>query len=194
MSFRERSITLPSYCFDSTFTECYHRAPMSHHPVIDGLEFARVGAALEGRWRLADFPRLKGALRSDAGELSWSLRGGNDAQGRPCLEVGLQGSLRLTCQRCLGELEFPVRIDSVVILAATQEEIDAAATDLDAPDRVLAHKEMQVHELLEEELLLAVPYAPRHEACAATQGAAAEARVSPFSGLRGLMHGKSRTT
>lgn len=172
--------------------ECYHPRPMSHQPVIDGLEFARAGAELQGEWPVAAFARLRGSLASADGALSWSVRGASDAQGRPCLELGLRGKLRLVCQRCLEEMDFPVAIDSVVILAASAVELEADQAELGVPDRVLARKDMAVRDLLEDELLLAVPYAPRHESCAARPGAAAQPRVSPFSGLRGLVGGKDR--
>ena len=40
---------------------------MSHQPVIDGLEFARTGAKLQGTWPVAGFPRLRDVLRTDEG-------------------------------------------------------------------------------------------------------------------------------
>ena len=77
------------------------------------------------------------------------------------------------------------------MLAATQAEIDAEPADANAPDRVVAAKEMPVRELVEDELILALPYAPRHEDCErATRQHEAAAKISPFAGLRGLMRGK----
>jgi len=40
------------------------------------------------------------------------------------------------------------------------------------------------------QLILELPYAPRHEGCAAGAGQHADDRISPFAGLRGLMRGK----
>jgi len=69
-------------------------------------------------------------------------------------------------------------------------EIDAEPPDAHAPDRVLAGKEMPVRDLIEDQLILELPYAPRHEGCAAGAGQPADDRISPFAGLRGLMRGK----
>jgi uncharacterized protein len=55
---------------------------------------------------------------------------------------------------------------------------------------VIAGKEMPVRDLLEDELILALPYAPRHEGCRARRADDAAAKSSPFAGLRGLMRGK----
>ena len=59
-----------------------------------------------------------------------------------------------------------------------------------AADRVVAAKEMPVRELVEDELILALPYAPRHAGCNARASTDAAEKVLPFAGLRGLMRGK----
>jgi uncharacterized metal-binding protein YceD (DUF177 family) len=43
---------------------------------------------------------------------------------------------------------------------------------------------MAVADLVEDELILALPYAPRHEQCAARAQAAGAATVRPFADLR----------
>ncbi len=165
---------------------------MSIQPVIDGFEFARLGKRLTGSWRAADLPRLKDVLAADSGALEWSLAGVHDDRGRPGLRVRIQGALRISCQRCLGILELPVQIDSTLVLAGSLAEMDDVPLDAGTPDFVLAGKEMPVRELLEDELLLGIPYAPRHDDCGAIndrQGVDAR-QASPFAGLRGLVGGK----
>jgi len=162
---------------------------MSHQPVIDGLEFARTGSKLQGSWQVADFPRLRDALHSDAGTLRYELAGIPEERGRPALRLSLRGALSLTCQRCLGAMEFPLHIEVSLLLAASQAEIDAEPLEAEGPERIVAGKEMPVRELVEEELLLAIPIAPRHERCAGQAALGKEAVRSPFSGLRGLMSG-----
>ena len=49
---------------------------------------------------------------------------------------------------------------------------------------------MPVRELIEDEVILAVPYAPRHESCSARPSQDADGKTSPFAGLRGLLTGK----
>jgi uncharacterized protein len=83
--------------------------------------------------------------------------------------------------------------EEVLVLAATQEEIDADPTDPQVPDRILAGKSMALRELIEDQLILALPYAPRHEECSAAdaaeeqEGAGEQEGLSPFAGLRGLL-------
>lgn len=160
---------------------------MSHQPVIDGFEFASAGATQQGVWRLSDFPRLRDVLATDAGEVKYEIGGVRDARGRPALRLKVSGTLALRCQRCLEPMPFEVNTDETLVLAATLAEIHAEPADAHAPDRVVAGREMALRELIEDELILAVPYAPRHESCSAGTASAAAEKASPFAGLRGLI-------
>ncbi|HUJ86353.1 MAG TPA: YceD family protein [Burkholderiales bacterium] len=155
--------------------------------MIDGYEFAASRARLSGVWPIEDFARLRPLLASDAGALEYSLEGLPDAQDRPALHLRIWGALELGCQRCLAPLEFPLRIHAVLVLARSQADIDALPIEAEGPDWVLATKAMEVHELLEDELLLAVPYAPRHEQCAAQGRTGASTSALPFASLRGML-------
>ena len=162
---------------------------MSRQPVIDGLEFAKSSARLQGSWPAAELKRLRDVLRSADGELSYELRGVPEQQGRPALRLRVDGLLPLVCQRCLGTLEYPLHIEVSLLLAATQAEIDAEPLVPDGPESIVAGRDMQVQALVEDEVLLAIPIAPRHEACASDATGLAGAKQTPFAGLRGMMGG-----
>ncbi len=162
----------------------------AHQPVIDGFEFASAGATQQGVWPLSDFPRLRDVLAADAGEVAYEISGVRDERGRPGLRLKVRGTLRLRCQRCLEPMPFEVQTDETLVLAATLAEIHAEPADAHAPDRVVAGKEMALRDLIEDELILAVPYAPRHESCSAARARDDAEKVSPFAGLRGLMRQK----
>jgi len=162
---------------------------MSHQPVIDGLEFAKAGARLQGEWPVAEFPRLRDALRSETGTLRYELQGVPETQGRPALRLKVEGSLQLLCQRCLGALEFPLRISVLLRLAASQAEVDAEPVEAEGPESIAAGKAMPVRALVEDEVLLAIPIAPRHEACTGGAAEAAGTKPTPFAALRGMIGG-----
>jgi len=163
---------------------------MSHQPVIDGFEFATAGATQQGTLPLEVFPRLRDVLAAAAGEVSYSLEGMRDERGRPALRLKVRGTLPLRCQRCLDVLPYEVKSDETLVLAATQAEIEAEHADASLPDRLLAGEAMSVRDLVEDELILELPYAPRHDACEARAKAAGDEKVSPFAGLRGMLRGK----
>ncbi len=163
---------------------------MSHQPVIDGFEFATAGATQEGTLPLGSFPRLQDLLVSDVGDVRYSMHGVRDQRGRPSLELRVRATLQLRCQRCLAPLVYEVDEEALLALAGSQAEIDAEPLDVDSPDRVVAGKEMDVRALVEDELILALPYAPRHEGCEARPEGSDRTASSPFAGLRSMMQRK----
>ena len=159
---------------------------MLHRPVIDGLEFARSRGRLSGDWLVADFPRLQGVVQSGTA-LRYELEGAPEEQGRPALRLKVTGTLQLACQRCLGALEHPLRVDALLLLFDSESDFDAVPIHPEAPDSIVATKEMAVRDLIEEEVLLAIPYAPRHEECKSGTDAAGAAGARPFADLRSLL-------
>ena len=162
---------------------------MSRQPAIDGLEFAQAGSKLQGSWPVAGFSRLRDSLSTDEGTLQYELLGVPQERGYPALRLKVGGALQLVCQRCLGALEFPLHINVSLGLAETQAEIDAEPLVAEGPERIVAGPEMPVRDLVEDEVLLAMPLAPRHERCAGREAGAADTEGSPFAGLRGLVGG-----
>lgn len=134
---------------------------MSQGGVIDSLQFARAGSEQRGRMGIERMPRLAGMQCWTEG-LDYCLRGGRASNGRPCLRVSVTGDLRLACQRCLGALTLAIAIDVELQLAESLREIAVADDDV---DRVLASRHADIGQLVEDEVILALPMVPRHEAC-----------------------------
>ena len=159
---------------------------MLQRPLIDALEFARPRGRLSGDWPIADFPRLQGAVQSGT-PLQYVLEGVPEEQGRPALRLTVTGTLQLSCQRCLGALEHPLQVDALLLLYGSESEIDSIPVDAETPDGIVATKEMAVRDLIEEEVLLAIPYAPRHGGCKGGTDAKDAPGARPFADLRSLL-------
>lgn len=148
---------------------------MYARPFIDSLDFARNGKHLSGDVPIADLPRLLDALETPRGVLHYTVQGGVDKQGMQFLDVGVVGLCRLRCQRCLDGLDYPVRLDTRLLLR-DQPGLDAlddeAGNEEEGFDSILADTHLNVLDMLEEEILLSLPIAPKHElgACQATDG------------------------
>ena len=129
--------------------------------MIDGLQFA--GAALEKRGlvQMQELLRLAQMQGSTEG-LEYHLRGGSTGNGRPCLRISVRGCVQLPCQRCLDPLPVAIAVDAELQLAESLREISEADDDI---DRVLASRRMDVGQLVEDEVILALPMVPRHAAC-----------------------------
>ncbi len=91
----------------------------------------------------------------------------NNERGKQRLKLAVDGSVRLQCQRCLGILDLPVHLAAQLDLASSEAEIMAADDDI---ERVVAGREMSVAALVEDEVLLALPMAPKHEQCGTAAG------------------------
>ena len=67
----------------------------------------------------------------------------------------------LECQRCLAPFAYPVAQRTVTVLA--RSESDADALDAESDDEVLvADHPLEPVALVEDELLLTLPFAPMH--------------------------------
>jgi len=137
---------------------------MSQGGVIDGLQYARAAMEQRGRLGIEQMPRLARMQCSTEG-LEYRLSGGRASNGELCLRIGVRGELQLPCQRCLGPLTLAIAVDAELQLAESVREIARADDDI---DRVLASRRMDVGQLVEDEVILALPMVPRHEACPGT--------------------------
>ncbi|MDZ4202452.1 MAG: YceD family protein [Gallionella sp.] len=161
---------------------------MSARPFIDSLDFALNGKEIRGVVQVAELLRLSDVLNDTQGELAYTVRGGQDKQGVPSLEIDVAGQCELLCQRCLAPLAYPVRLETRLMLR-DQAALDALGDDEDEFDSVLAEAQLDVWNLLEEEVLLSLPIAPRHEpgVCKVAGGEnVAESAKHPFAALAKL--------
>ena len=140
-------------------------------PVLDVAAFCRGAATQEGRFALAELPRLaESVLRAaDAGAepaIEWSAAGAMQSGGRApfVVDLGVKTTLTLECQRCLQPMAVPLSIERR--LRFVEGEDEAAYLDEELEDDVLAltHR-LDLRALVEDELLLALPLVPRHETC-----------------------------
>ena len=165
----------------------------SKQTVIDSLEFARTGQTLRGSLQLPALTRLRDSLVDTLGVVEFEVKGGQDARGRPILMLAIHGMLHLQCQRCLGALEYPLQVLNTLLLVTAGE---SAAGNLDEEDAewVEASGNLDVATLVEDEIILSLPYAPRHKegACRQASNAAADgATASAFARLAQLKQNRN---
>ncbi|MDP2826614.1 MAG: YceD family protein [Sulfuritalea sp.] len=154
--------------------------------VLDCLEFAHSGGVLERSVALDELPRLADVLVTATGFLSVRLEGWRDDAGKSWLQVDIAGEPVLRCQRCLGGVKFPLAIGSRLQLIAPGEDWPDDDLVDDSADAITAEKALAVLSLIEDEVLLALPIAPRHEQCESPSANATEHGSSPFSALAAL--------
>ena len=137
---------------------------------------------------VAELPRLARETVDGSGTLKWSVQGGQDMRGNPGMDLTVNGTVRLLCQRCMQPMEFVIDSAASTVLANDEDSADALDELLaDEPVEVIVGSHaLDLMVLIEDEALLALPPAPRHEACEAAELAdvqAAGKKESPFAVL-----------
>jgi uncharacterized protein len=169
-------------------------APADH---VDAFLLASRGAALDRSFVLGDLPRVSEAGASD-GNISARLRF-LKIDSHPAVDGNLAGSLRLTCQRCCGEMTIDVAEPFALVIVPSEKEAERVPEQYDAVIADALH--LDVRALIEEQVLLALPLVARHadEQCAPVElpsevgkpvAENSEQHQTPFSNLRDLL-GKS---
>lgn len=156
--------------------------------LINSLEFAKQSLEIHDKIRASSLPRLQEMLFSGSGEIEYRLLGGRDVHGKSLLRLVVDGQLGMICQRCLGQVEYPLSIDRHFDLVMNE----SALPELDADDEVdclVADPKLDVVALVEEEILLALPMAVRHQDDCAVSGHGLIKKPNPFGVLQGLKTG-----
>jgi len=167
---------------------------------LDVTAFAKAAGELEGHWSLTRFDRLMESAVADAlpaagGSVAWRARGEARAMRGGAAQVWLHivaaTDLPLECQRCLKPVDVALAIERSFLFVHGEDA--AAQLDTDSEDDVLSlTRALDLRELLEDELLLALPIVPRHAVCPVPLVApAGEADVvddkpNPFAALAAL--------
>jgi uncharacterized protein len=94
----------------------------------------------------------------------------------PAIHGVLDGGIVLTCQRCLNEFSFA--LDEPFELVAVNSEQDAASIPESHDAIVVDPTRLDLRWLAEEQVLLALPFAPKHESEEDCRAAAAELSAS----------------
>lgn len=150
---------------------------------------------VEGQLPLSAFPRLRDSLVDDEGEVRFALDFGQDALRVPYVELTIDTQLPLQCQRSLQRFLFPVRI--VQRLGLIREEADEAGLPEGYEPLLMPEDGMlQTVELVEDELILAVPVVPLMPGTEAMHGdwpadEAEQELANPFAALSALKNKSS---
>lgn len=158
--------------------------------ILDAWRMVAARREFAGQAPLAGFERLRSALADDAGEVAFELEFDRDALKVPFVEVRVRASLPLVCQRSLQRFDFPLDIRQRLGLIRDESEEAALPTGYEP---LLLPEDGMLHalELVEDELILAVPAVPVMPGTQAMQrewpaSEEERAQANPFAALAGL--------
>ncbi len=144
---------------------------------LDVAGLALVNGNLQGRDALQKYKRLvmeAASITNDVAttcHIDWQAQGelvegpqGPGSASQVWLHVQAQAHLPQICQRCLAEVDSALEVERSYRFVA--DEATAEAQDDAAEEDLLAiSREFNLLELIEDELLMALPLVPMHEVC-----------------------------
>ena len=170
---------------------------------LDVKGFAEDGGELSGQESVGGYERLltetegRGRQSLVAWSASGELRNPGHVHPEVWLHLKADAVLSLTCQRCLNPVDATVEIDRSFRFVA--DEAMAAAQDDESEEDVLAlSRSFDLIALIEDEMLMELPVAPRHASCPPVAvsitdedfESASQRQENPFAVLGKLKTGK----
>lgn len=167
---------------------------------LDTFELTRSGLEVHGRTPLIHFQRLMSDLPEQPDTMAeWSVKGEKNALGQYYLHLRIKAAPVLECQRCLAPMVWPVDLQSSLQVVNSEADLDGGLIKgdsvngddtEDSVERIVGSRRLDASALIEDEIILSLPYVPKHDICpaAAQDGAAhepdaSEDHSSPFAVL-----------
>lgn len=140
----------------------YYSALMSPTPTetIDLWLYADAHRTVRGRVPLGDLHRLLPSLAEPGGEAEYELAFDRDPKNRARVRGTVRAVLMLQCQRCLEAV--PLAVDAPVHLVAVEGLAEAEGLPEECNPLLAEQPTVSPVELVEDELLLALPLVPMH--------------------------------
>ena len=147
----------------------------------------------EGAFVPADLERLQDSLADDRGELRYRITAQLDTNQRKVVWCIIEGFVFLTCQASLEAFRHDVSVSDRLVLVDSEEELPAIEEESESEDYVVAEEPLDIRDLVEDAVLLALPMIPRKPGMDEAKGAGGHdeaAKPSPFAVLEALKRPK----
>lgn len=151
--------------FDSNATRLYDARLMSNGlpAQIDPIRLAEEGARLVGRLSTRLMHRLLSQCANKESQVLIDLQFQRAGRGRWEMCGTVSTEVTATCQRCLQPVAVAVATEPRIVFVRSQDEERRLSEDL-AAEVVVVTGPVALSELVEDELLLAMPMTPLHAA------------------------------
>src|SRR5688572_6556729 len=158
-------------------------------PTIDPTQLDDKPQVFEETLSPGAFPRLVESLANGEGQLHYRVSARLDRQCRKEVSCIIEGFVFLTCQATLDTFRHPVSIDDRLVLVPDESAMPPIEEESDAEDYLVADEPIEVRELVEDAVILALPMVPRKPGLEELEARAtppAEEGTSPFAKLASL--------
>lgn len=163
--------------------------PRPKRPLIDLEKLSDRPTVCEGTVRPGHLPRLAETLANGEGELRYRIAARLDPQRRQVASCIIEGFVFLTCRTTLDTFRQPVSIDDRLVLVDDESRLPPIEEESDTEDYLVADGPLDVLELVEDAVILALPMMPRKPGLEWKEAQAnvdPEVKASPFAKLSSL--------
>ena len=157
---------------------------------VDSGAFARDGRHMAGEEPVSRFERLSALVVAPSGAVIFDVSGSETDDGKRFLDLAVTANIEIQCQRCLEPMTWPVAASSRLLLVPPGQPLPDEALEADEFDPIHASSQFDLLAVIEDEILLALPFAARHEHCEAPGPTTGAVKESPFAVLDKLQVGK----
>lgn len=161
---------------------------MSNRILIDPSAFATQNEVLHGTVALQDLDeRVRPQdIVDQSTHIKYTLQGGCDRWQRLFLDLAISGELNLQCQRCMQPMNFHLNETAHIVLFENEQLLDKAMLADDDLEGMVTEAELDVYTLIEDQILMALPFSPKHEDCCSNDLSSTQIKPNPFAVLAGL--------
>ena len=153
--------------------------------LINNLEFAQKNLEITGDLNVAECQRLAETLSKSAetpANIRYTLAGAAKKLHLPSLHLSVDATLPVLCQRCLEAMQVTLNLTfDYLICESALDEMD----ENDEMDWLEPAQRMNLGELIEDELLIAMPIAPVHATDCTKASMQSGDKPNPFAVLKG---------
>ncbi|HEY6126528.1 MAG TPA: YceD family protein [Steroidobacteraceae bacterium] len=109
---------------------------------------------------LTELPRVAHELVSADGEAKGQVRFSRQA-GQAVADLEVDAQPEVVCQRCMQPMRWPVKVESRIALVSDYNAADRVPDGMEV--FLVEAESVSVRDLVDEEILLALPHVARHE-------------------------------
>ena len=132
---------------------------------VDPIRLAAREERLQGTIPLKQMKRLISALSSSEGEVFIDVEFSVDINQVVVMTGEIKTDTQLICQRCMKEMDLPIALDFQLAFVRSEAEMERLPEGYEAT--LIDNTAMMLSDIIEDEILLALPPIPKHldESC-----------------------------
>ena len=165
---------------------------MSNDLVIHPERISERPEVFEGTADLHDLPGLEDLVADDRVTVHYKVTARLDPTRRKVVSCIIEGFVFLTCQTSLEPFRHDIAIDDRLVLVDTEAELPSVEEESETEDYLVADEPLDIRDLVEDAVLLALPMVPRKPGLEASRQGREDAvrKESPFAALASLKKDK----